>query len=87
MVKRRSIEVFCQCGNALARYKKGGKGRLRKMFFERIALDYHGIFLTEPPLELNREIHCPDCEKRVATVQIVAGKYAAKMNQGGIQPI
>ena len=87
MVKRRSIEVFCQCGAALARYKKGGKGRLRKMFFERIAVDHAGVFLTDPPLPLHRMIHCPACSKRVATVQIVNGKYAAKMNQGAIQPI
>ena len=87
MVSRRSIEVYCQCGTALARYKKGGKGRLRKMFFERIAVDHAGIFLVDPPLPLNREIQCPTCGKRVATVQIISGKYAAKMNQGAIQPI
>ncbi|QTD53403.1 hypothetical protein [Sulfidibacter corallicola] len=86
-MKRRSIEVRCKCGQALARYKKGGNGRLVKMFFQRIAVDHAGIFLTEPPLPLNREISCPNCGKRVATVQIVSGKYAAKMNQGAIQPI
>lgn len=87
MVKRRSIEVKCQCGAKLARYKKGGKGRLRKMFFERIAIDYTGCFLTRPPLRLGTDIPCPGCGKRVATVQIVSGKYAAKMNQGAIQSI
>ncbi len=87
MAKRRSIEVKCQCGAPLARYKKGGKGRLRKMFFDRIAVDYAGCFLTDPPLELDRDILCPECGKRVATVRVVSGKYAAKMNQGAIQPI
>lgn len=87
MTPRRSVEVYCRCGARLARYKKGGKGRLVKMWFERIACDHAGIFLTTPPLPLNREIHCPQCDKRVATVQIVRGKYAAKMNQGGIKPI
>ncbi|MDJ0835226.1 MAG: hypothetical protein QNK37_01855 [Acidobacteriota bacterium] len=87
MVKRRSIEVVCRCGQPLARYKKRGKGRLVKMFFERIALDHAGVFLTDPPLPLNREIFCPGCGKRVATVQVISGKYAAKVNQGGIQPM
>ena len=57
------------------------------MFFDRIAVDHAGIFLRDPPLSLATEIHCPGCGKRVATVQIVSGKYAAKMNQGAIQPI
>ena len=83
-VKRRSLEVSCQCGQALARYKKRGKGRLVKMFFERIARDHAGVFLTEPPQPLNTEIHCPKCQKRVATVQVISGKYAAKLNQGAI---
>ncbi len=87
MVKRRTIEVSCRCGAVLADYKKRGKGRLVKMFFERIAVDRAGVFLREPPLPLNSEIHCPGCGKRVATVRIVSGKYAAKMNQGAIQPI
>lgn len=85
MVKRRSLEVGCQCGEKLARYKKGGNGRLVKMFLERIALDYHGIFVTEPPLELHSDVSCPSCEKRVATIQVIRGKYAAKVNQGAIQ--
>lgn len=84
MVKRRSLEVSCQCGERLARYKKGGSGRLVKMFLERIALDYHGIFQTEPPLPLHSDIACPSCHKRVATVQVINGKYAAKLNQGAI---
>lgn len=85
MVKRRSIEVKCQCGQKLARYKKGGNGRLVKMFFERIALDHAGIFLVEPAPELHADLFCPTCEKRIATVQIISGKYAAKLNQGAIQ--
>ena len=87
MVKRRSIEVSCLCGKALARYKKGGKGRLRKMYFDRIAVDHAGIFLPEIPWPLHSDIMCPDCGKRVATVAVVSGKYAAKMNQGAIKPI
>ncbi len=84
MVKRRSLEVVCKCGEPLARYKKRGKGRLVKMFFERIARDHAGIFLLDPPLPLHHEIFCPSCHKRVATVQIISGKYAAKLNQGAI---
>ena len=57
------------------------------MWFERIAIDIAEIFLKEPPLPLNTEIFCPGCGKRVATVQLVNGKHAAKMNQGAIKPI
>lgn len=84
MVKRRSIEVFCRCGRLLARYSKGGKGRLVKMFFERILVDECGVFLVEPRPELHQELFCPQCEKRIATVQVIRGKFAAKLNQGAI---
>jgi hypothetical protein len=84
MVKRRSIEVDCKCGAALARYRKGGKGRLVKMFFDRILVDHAGVFLVEPHLALNEDIFCPQCRKRVATVHVIRGRYAAKMNQGAI---
>lgn len=87
MVKQRSIDVFCQCGQHLAKYRKGGKGRLVKMWFARILQDSTGIFLTDPPLALHQDIFCPSCHKRVATVQLVRGRYAAKMNQGAIKDI
>jgi len=87
LAKRRTIEVICRCGSALARYEKRGKGRLIKMFFERIAVDRAGVFLCEPPLPLDTEIFCPDCGKRIAVVRILSGKYAAKLNQGGIRPM
>lgn len=75
----------CRCSRPLARYRKGGKGRLIKMFFDRIVVDHAGVFLTDPPLPLHEEILCPNCGTRVATVQIVKGRYAAKINQGGIR--
>ena len=56
-----------------------------KMFFDRIAVDHAGIFLTDPAPALNQDLFCPGCGKRVARVRVVRGKYAAKMNQGAIQ--
>ena len=32
--------------------------------------------------EKGTNIHCPSCDKRFATVQIVNGKYVNKVNQG-----
>jgi hypothetical protein len=85
MVKRRTLKVHCECGQLLAHYSKSGQGRLRKMWFERILKDPLNIFLTEPLKVLNEDILCPKCQKRVATVQIIGGKYAAKMNQGTVR--
>jgi len=85
MVKSNTVEVSCQCGAPLARYRKRGNWRLVKMFFERIIADHTGVFLTHPPLPLNQAIACPRCDKRFATVQVVRGKYAAKMNQGAVR--
>ncbi len=85
MSKFRTINVHCSCGCLLARYNKGGKGRLRKMYFERIDKDLLGIFLKEPPLPLNTDVFCPGCGKRVGTVQIMSGKYVIKINQGVVR--
>lgn len=85
MVSYRAIEVVCDCGEPLARYQKGGKGRLVKMFFHKILTDRAGVFLTEPAPQRNDEIECPACRKRVATVQVVRGHYAAKVNQGAVR--
>ena len=83
--KRQTIDVECHCGEPLARYRKGGKGRLVKMFLDRIVVDHVGRFVTEPPLPLHAYVYCPACAARVATVQIVRGRYAAKVNQGAVR--
>ncbi len=85
MPKFKRLKVLCECGLHLADYKKGGSGRLRKMYFERILEDVSGLFLKIPPLTLNTEITCPACDKRIGTVQVVSGKYAVKINQGVVR--
>ncbi len=87
MAQRQYIDVACTCGNPLARYRKRGKGRLVKMFLHKIAADRAGVFLTEPPLELHHEIRCPACDSRVATLQMIRGRPAAKVNQGSVRVV
>ena len=85
MPSYRAIEVVCSCGAPLARYQKGGTGRLVKMFFHKILTDRAGVFVTDPPRKLDEEILCPQCSRRVATVRVVRGQYAAKVNQGAVR--
>lgn len=66
----------------MLRYRKKGKGRLVKIHKLRIAKDYTGIFSKELPEGEN--IVCPNCEKRVATVRKINGKWVFKLNQGQI---
>ena len=87
MPENRVIEVKCKCGQDLARYEKEGKGQLIKMYLSNILLDRAGVFLVDPPLANGAQVLCPSCEKRVATVQMIHGRPAAKMNQGAIKPI
>jgi len=79
------IEVECKCGQELAKYEKVGKGRLQKMYLDMILEDRAGVFSGE--FEIEQNIFCPSCEKRVATLQMVHGRPAAKMNQGAIKPV
>ncbi|MEK7497967.1 MAG: hypothetical protein AAB656_03545 [Patescibacteria group bacterium] len=87
--KGRVIEVGCQCGQPLARYEKVGKGKLQKMYLDMILEDRTGIFIKEgeQSLSTGTEIYCSNCGKRVATVQMIHGRPAAKINHGVVKPV
>lgn len=83
------IEVECQCGQPLAKYEKVGKGQLQKMYLDMILVDRASIFRAEGEqgLSTGTEIYCSNCGKRVATVQMIHGRPAAKINHGAVKPI
>ncbi|MFK7780349.1 MAG: hypothetical protein QM490_04320 [Candidatus Gracilibacteria bacterium] len=83
LTKYKIISVWCKCGQELVKYKKGPGRRLLKIHRDRITKDYAGIFLDnfEPA---GSDILCPACTSRIATVQVVNGKYVNKVNQGQI---
>jgi len=81
LTKYKVLTVFCRCGQKLLKYKKGPGRRLLKIHRDRITEDYTGIFIDDYS-ETGTDIHCPSCDKRIATVQIVKGKYVNKVNQG-----
>jgi hypothetical protein len=85
----RIIEVECKCGQPLARYEKVGKGNLQKMYLDMILVDRAGIFTREEEqgLATGTEIYCSKCGKRVATVQMIHGRPAAKINHGAVKPV
>ncbi len=85
MTRFKTLSVVCDCSFPLALYLKGGRGRLRKMYFGRIKEDLCGLFNNEPPLPLGLDLHCPACKKRVGTVARVFGNAAVKINQGVIR--
>ena len=52
-----------------------------KIHRDRITEDFTSIFINDFS-DKGTDIHCPSCDKRVATVQIINGKYVNKVNQG-----
>lgn len=52
-----------------------------KIHRDRITEDYTGIFINDFSKK-GTDIHCPSCHNRIATVQIINGKYVNKVNQG-----
>ncbi len=74
-------KVFCKCGFKLVDYRKKGPGRLRKIHRDRISKDFTGIFLDDKS-PVGTDVFCPKCQKRIATIQKVNGKYVNKVNQG-----
>lgn len=85
MPRYKQLVVTCSCGLPLAIYYKGGKGRLRKMYFGRIKEDLCGVLLTQKGQPNGTEILCPNCQKRIGTVAMVLGHAAIKVNQGLIR--
>jgi len=77
----KTISVFCKCGQALVKYKKWGKWRLRKIHRDRITEDIAWVFQDDRS-SVWTDILCPECHERIATIQIVSGKYVHKVNQG-----
>jgi len=82
MVRFKQLPVHCQCGNLIATYLKGGKGRLRKMYFGRIKEDLCGVLVKA---ETGTDINCPECKKRIGTIAMVSGHLAIKINQGVVR--
>jgi len=81
LTKYKILTIYCQCGLKLLKYKKGPGRRLLKIHRDRITEDFTGIFINDYS-EKDTDIYCPSCHKRIATVQIVKGKYVNKLNQG-----
>ena len=79
-------KVFCQCGEKIVLYRKKGPGRLRKIHRDRIAKDYHNLFLDNFDDE-GSDILCPKCKQRFTTVKKVNGKFVNKVNQGQLGTI
>ena len=85
MADVRIIEVECKCGQELARYKKVKRGTLLKMYLDMIMEDRAGIFGEK--FEVGESLYCPACRKRIATIYMIHGRPAAKVNHGAIKPI
>jgi len=75
------MTIFCKCGKELIKYRKGPGRRVLKIHRDRIAKDYTGIFLDNTSVA-GTDIFCPECTNRIATIQVVNGKYVNKLNQG-----
>ncbi len=83
LTKFRNITVFCKCGEKLIKYRKWPWRRLLKIHRDRIKIDYNNIFVDNYEA-VGTDILCPKCRERIATVQVISGKYINKVNQGQI---
>ena len=84
MTHFKRLELLCQCGHRFLKYKKGGTGRWLKVHPSRVVKYYDVRFETSIKSSPGTDINCSQCEKRVATIQNLGGKFIAKLNQGQI---
>ncbi|MCD5396616.1 MAG: hypothetical protein LRZ98_00330 [Candidatus Pacebacteria bacterium] len=76
------LTLFCKCGIKLIKYKKGQGRKLVKIHSDRVVTDYLNLFINYFPENTN--IFCTNCEKRIATIKKINGKFVNKLNQGQI---
>ena len=86
LTKWKILTIYCKCGEKLLKYKKGPGRRLIKIHRDRITKDYTNTFIDNYSNK-NTDIFCPNCTKRLATIQLIGGKYVNKVNQGQIRDI
>lgn len=84
MTRFKQLQLLCNCGHPILKYKKGGTGRWLKVHPSRV-IEYQDerfeTLIKSPP---GTDISCTQCEQRVATIQNLGGKFIAKLNQGQI---
>ena len=85
MVRYKNLAVVCGCGYLFLQYKKGGRGRLRKIHQDRVIEDKSGLMPKLKKAPVGTNIFCEQCGKRIGTMQIIKGKYVLKVNQGVIR--
>jgi len=85
--ERKVVQIECQCGFEIARYEKVGRGRLIKMYLDKILEDHGNLFPETERLEIGQLIFCTSCDKRIATIMMIHGRPSAKMNQGAIRTV
>ncbi len=83
LIDYKILTVYCKCGQRLVQYKKGPGRRLLKIHRDRITKDFTGVFSKDFSPK-NTDLLCPECNKRIATVKCINGKYVNKLNQGQI---
>lgn len=84
-VRGRVIGIECQCGQEVTKYEKVGRGKLQKMYLDMILEDRAGIF--PKGVATGQNIYCSGCDKRIATIQLIHGRPAAKINHGVVRPV
>ena len=74
----RSVDIFCaNCDAQLYGYAKGGKGKLVKVYKERITENYTDGGELGP-------CHCPKCSKEFARETLIHGRPAYKIVGGKV---
>jgi len=55
------------------------------MYLDMILEDRAGIFSKK--LKNEESVFCSNCQKRIATIYMIHGRPAAKINHGAVKPI
>lgn len=77
----RTVKIFCQCNEHLFDYKKmnGTKGKLVKMYIERIVSDPHSILLSKYGNLEEKDCICPRCSANWGRPTTIKGLPAIKI--------
>ncbi|MFA7057768.1 MAG: hypothetical protein WC155_09465 [Candidatus Cloacimonadales bacterium] len=82
-MKSKVLDIVCNCGFTIFKYRKYGSGTLIKCYRDCIIesnIEIDGI-------ELLTKIVCPNCQKELGYWNRFRGKIALKLNNGTIKKI
>lgn len=80
------IDIYCKCGQFIAKYEKRKRWQLVRIYIDQIKKDWISLLMWKI-YKTWKAIYCPNCKKRLWNINMDKWKLALKINRWAIQKI